>query len=422
MIRKWREKYEQIEAIGGGGQGEAFIVRAKAGGETLFLKALKQQNDLIRRARMHREVEAYRTLKHNRIPALIDSNTREFENLDFKLFLTTELIDGKTLGAWTNRHGPLGPAHAVALTEALLDAVDHCHQNQVVHRDIKPDNIVLRNSSPTDPVLVDFGLSFDESAETFGTLHEEELGNRFLRLPELAPYSANKRDPRSDLTFVAGVLLYALTGTAPAVLVDAQGRLPHQRPEPKSAIQGLLDPYATKLNAFFDRSFQYNVDHRWQTVQEIRAAVSALLHAYAAPTSVDEKLAQLRARLSTPHIADAALVAERLRIALDLIHAEKQKLQAEVANRLDDVQTGYEVDIVRRMGKNQLALVPKGSPALDFVLFEVAAVGDELVFSGSYKGERLDGFYRCNLAAPTATDALEQGVRSLFLTQISDVV
>jgi eukaryotic-like serine/threonine-protein kinase len=83
----------------------------------------------------------------------------------------------------------------------------------------------------SDLVLVDFGMSYHEEASALVTPAWEEVGNRFLRLPELASESSLKRDPGSDVTFCGGILFLLLTGSRPGQLIDHDNCMPHQRAE-----------------------------------------------------------------------------------------------------------------------------------------------------------------------------------------------
>ena len=122
-----------------------------------------------------------------------------------------------------------------------------------MHRDVKPDNIILADDDPGRPVLLDFGLSFRKGSDIdFETEHGQEVGNRFLRLAELSAGSFLKHDERSDLSFAAGILFYLLTGEPPYILQDANGRLPHQRDEAFAMLQDLAGARLARLTSLFD--------------------------------------------------------------------------------------------------------------------------------------------------------------------------
>lgn len=190
MTKKtWKESWVNVSTVdSSGSQADSKVVVRKNedGSRRYFLKILRRQDDEERRKRMHREVGAYETLSHPRLPRLVESNSQHFDDSEYKLYLVTEYVEGPNLSEFVLDKGPLVAEQAIALTLAALEVVNYCHDEECVHRDIKPDNIVLRDGNPESPMLVDFGLSFNTSQQLdLSTELDQELGNRFLRLPEL---------------------------------------------------------------------------------------------------------------------------------------------------------------------------------------------------------------------------------------------
>ena len=136
------------------------------------------------------------------------------------------------------------------------------------HRDVKPDNIILRNGLTEAPVLVDFGMSWTKSdydrAREFETKVGQEIGNRFLRLPEHTP-GRHLHDSRSDLTLVVGLLFYTLAGEAPRSLRDLRGAMPHEVSADCFAPLTTQDPRWPRIRRIFNVGFQENIDFRFQT-------------------------------------------------------------------------------------------------------------------------------------------------------------
>jgi serine/threonine-protein kinase len=98
--KPWDEKWEIVKSIGGGGQGDTFLVKSKdstISPQTFVLKTLKNPKDPERRRRMHREVAVLSTLDFPGIPRLIESNSEQFDSLDVPLYMVGEFIEGKTL-------------------------------------------------------------------------------------------------------------------------------------------------------------------------------------------------------------------------------------------------------------------------------------------------------------------------------------
>src|SRR5680860_426461 len=204
---------ENIEKSKGGGQGTTFKVRRKSFGQDspiYIIKILKQQNDIERRTRMRREFTSLQTLKVNGIPSVIESNTEFYDNLEYKLFIVMEYINGITVAEFIqgllNKTIEVSFFEIVTFFNKLLDIISSCHKINIIHRDLKPDNIVLKDNDLSNPFLVDFGQSFNELETTLETPNSQIMGNRFLYLPELSKNSPNKRDYRSDITLTVAIL------------------------------------------------------------------------------------------------------------------------------------------------------------------------------------------------------------------------
>lgn len=183
-MREWMPlKDAQIRR---GGQGTATLVlrRGEIDQQIYVLKTLNRQQDSERRRRMHREVSSLRTLEHPGIPRVVATNVEDFSNLDVPLFFVQEYVTGRTLEEYVACKA-VSAVEAIRFTLELLDILKYCHQRGIYHRDIKPDNIIVRNNDIAFPVLVDFGQSFNKEGEDLSTLTPDgqHLGNRFTVAP-----------------------------------------------------------------------------------------------------------------------------------------------------------------------------------------------------------------------------------------------
>ncbi|HDC4575215.1 MULTISPECIES: protein kinase domain-containing protein [Enterobacter] len=323
-----------------GGQGEAWpAVRSDI---RAFLKVLKSQKDSERRARMYREAVALYTYEHEGIPSLIESNCHLYKQMEYKLYLVTELVQGPTLREYIEKNGTMPFQQAVDMTDRLLDIVEYYHSRDGIHRDIKPDNIILRNSNPADAVLVDFGLAWQpQDEDAHATSDSQELGNRFLRLNELAPDSPNKRDPRSDITFVVGILFYVLTGKNPNVLEESEtGRRPHQREGVSESIHAATNSWALSMLALFDRGFSPLLNSRFQTAQELRQELKRM-SGDKPPLEDDEILLEIKKRLEAQGAEINKTYFSKIKEAVREIIIVRNKIVEEIGDHLSGVETGY---------------------------------------------------------------------------------
>lgn len=302
--KPWDEKWEIVKPIGGGGQGDTFLVKPKNSTilpQSFVLKILKNQKDPERRRRMHREVAALSTLDCPGIPRLIESNSEQFDS-DVPLYMVADFIEGKTLSQVLEYPTqPIGIAEAVNLVLKLLETLQYCHNLGIVHRDIKPDNIIIRCNDINAPVLIDFGISFNESDNDNTTLTPtwQQLGNRFLALPELQVNSSMQRDPRADITQCCGILFFAIVGSPPVTLLDCEGRMPHQRPESQKALAKHPDELLAKVNRIFDRAFGTQIDYRWQSIPELQQALIDCISTNPNACNAEQYIAQIQNKVST---------------------------------------------------------------------------------------------------------------------------
>ena len=424
----WAERWDSVRDLPGGGQGDAKVVKAKdqTNSQVRFLKVLRQQNELDRRKRMFREVSSYGTLDHPLIPKLIDTNVEVFADLNYKLYLVTEFIEGVALGDFVRRKGPLAFEPSVQLVMRLLDVVQYCHENEVYHRDVKPDNILLRNGDPDHPVLVDFGLSFNnKEVAADATFSGEELGNRFCRLPELAGSSSAKRDPRSDVTFCAAVLVYLLTGELPSVLEDEQRKMPHQR----ETIRALLDKNTPKekqaaLYAILDQSFQTDVRLRWQRASDLRRELDLLLSSARTDTdTIDAIRGRIDSYLSRPHIAVLAKIDTQLIKALEVVDQTVDKLASELKGNFSRSQTNFQNQADKGFVENSIAFTHRHfrQDVRNWITFRAEAVGNEIVLSATYRAGR-EMLARVDLENPTFGQDVTGRIRGILYRQIADII
>ncbi|MEO9460756.1 MAG: protein kinase [Lentilitoribacter sp.] len=270
----YSERWIKGKRKGSGGQGHGYQVSrlGSSSPEHYFLKILKDQSNPQRRQRMFREAVALETYDHPRIPQLIESNSQLHDDQKANLYLVTELITGNTLEK--SHRQPFSFKDAVDITDQIAETVGYLQVNDAVHRDIKPANIILRDGK-IDAVLIDFGLTFNQQdVEKNLTGEWEELGNRFLRLPELASYSEARQDHRTDIAFLSGILFYCLIGEVPAVLEDGAGNLPHQRSgvDLKTVTPDITR--ARSLARLFDQGFQPRMSDRFPNVAAFRNALA----------------------------------------------------------------------------------------------------------------------------------------------------
>jgi tRNA A-37 threonylcarbamoyl transferase component Bud32 len=158
--------------------------------------------------RFLREARAAANLRHPHIVPIYDAG-----EVEGTYYIASAFIEGQTLRAWMRETGKVDPLKAARLIEPLATALHYAHEQGVVHRDIKPDNVLLDKESV--PHIADFGLARREDGAALRTQEGVRMGTPAYMSPEQHEGRSHQADGRSDL-WALGVILYEmLTGERP---------------------------------------------------------------------------------------------------------------------------------------------------------------------------------------------------------------
>ena len=257
-------RYEILELVGTGGMARVYKARCHRLNRLVAIKILREDlaQDAEFRRRFHDESQAVAMLSHPNIVAVYDvSRSSELE------YIVMELIDGINLKQYMQKKGnKLNWREALYFITQIVKALGHAHSRGIIHRDIKPHNImVLRDGSVK---VADFGIARVTSGG-HSTLTQEALGSVHYISPEQA--RGSHIDERSDL-YSAGVVLYEMI----------TGRLPFEGDTPVSvAIQHInsiplspreIDPTIPEaLEAITMKAMAPNPDNRYSSADEMLA-------------------------------------------------------------------------------------------------------------------------------------------------------
>ena len=413
-IPRWRERWEVIEQLPGGGQGHAYRARRRLDGLEALLKVIKA-NDLVeRRARFFREATAYDTCRVEGIPRLVESNAHLHADADFEMYLARDFVAGPTLRYWREKADSVDLEVAIEVVRGVVEVLDDCHRAGWIHRDVKPDNIVLVNGEPSKPMLLDFGLCYRDVHQTeFVTEELQELGNRFLRLPELSAGSSGKQDPRSDLTFAAGILFYLLTGDHPSVLQDADGRLPHQREPHVRALSAEVGDRWWRLVAFFDGAFEPILADRTASAEAMLGKLGEVAADRRAGEGREGNLEAILEVVGSAAERRRTATFQRLTEALAQVERVHRELQGRLAGGLLVSQTGWAFE--GQLRRNTLYWHRPGqNERISVSECEAREVGDEIVVRISG-----DTVYRTSIAHPHYGDQFQAAVEEWVLSDLS---
>lgn len=267
------EDWEEVRNISGHSGCVSRLVKKKGADDRLYFMKEFTGDDTLKRGRFARETLMYDTLNIPNIPKVIEHNVNEFKNKAVTLYYVCEYIAGEDLDTYLKTNKP-SEEQGIDLFRQLLLIIQQVHAQEGVHRDIKPQNIIVNCEGKL--FLVDFGIAhMDLKNYSFKkTEKTDELGPRFLKLPDYITGSANKRAPQSDLTMCCAIALFLLSARYPRTLLDEAGKYPHQRNEEMKAIASLR--YRFYWNIIFDKAFEPNLLRRWSSAQEILTILSKM--------------------------------------------------------------------------------------------------------------------------------------------------
>jgi len=262
--------YEVLTAIGAGGMGEVYRARDTRLGRDVAIKILTASLSANPegKQRFEREARVVASLNHPNICTLHDIGHQD--GVDF---LVMECLEGETLAKWLTR-GPLPQEQTLAIAAQIADALDKAHRRGVVHRDLKPGNVMLTKSGAK---LLDFGLAKATVAEAMSqeTLSEKAPlsapGTIVGTLQYMSPEQTEGReaDARSDI-FAFGAVLYemitgrrAFEGKSRAAVISA---ILVSQPPPVSQLQPLTPP---ALDRFVKSCLEKDPDDRPQSAHDL---------------------------------------------------------------------------------------------------------------------------------------------------------
>jgi eukaryotic-like serine/threonine-protein kinase len=262
-------RYDVEREIGKGGNARIFLAR-EPGGEPVALKILHPELLVsVAADRFLREIKLASQLDHPHIAHLLDSGER-----DWLVYYVMTYVEGATLRESLAQRGRLSVGDTLKVADDLLDALEHAHGHGIIHRDVKPENVVI---SPHGAVLLDFGIARAVWASGTDRLTRSGIavGTSTYMSPEQIT-ALQEIDLRSDLYSLACVLFECVAGQPPFVhkneAVVLQMHLTQVAPE----LRSLRPEIPAELSAGIGRALAKAPDERWQSAAAMRDALAAV--------------------------------------------------------------------------------------------------------------------------------------------------
>jgi eukaryotic-like serine/threonine-protein kinase len=268
-------RYELGEVLGYGGMAEVHFGRDIRLGRDVAVKVLRP--DLARdpsfQGRFRREAQSAASLNHPSIVAVYDTGEDRQGNVSTP-YIVMEYVEGRTLRELIEAEGRLLPRRALELTAQICAALDQAHQAGIVHRDVKPGNVMLTPSGQVK--VMDFGIAravtgtaatMTQTAAVIGTAHY------------LSPEQARGEhvDARSDV-YSTGCLLYELLTGGPPFSGDSAVAVAYQHVREDPVPPSRIEPdVPAAIDAIVLKAMAKNPANRYQTAGEMRADIERAL-------------------------------------------------------------------------------------------------------------------------------------------------
>jgi len=259
--------YRVRRELGRGAFGAVLEVEHAETGARYALKVLLRGIERLEAedlARFRREGEVLRSLDHPAICRVVDLQVDREPR-----YLVQELLPGGSLKERLRARGSLRPREAARLVATLADALDHAHAQGVLHRDLKPDNVLF--DAEGRPRLVDFGLARAATGGQSLTATGQVLGTPVYMAPEQALGQKERVGARTDVYGLGGLLYAALAGVPPvqgASLTDVLAAVQHDAPPP---IARYRDDAPPELEAVCRRALAKDPADRHASAAELAA-------------------------------------------------------------------------------------------------------------------------------------------------------
>lgn len=261
--------YRLRRLLGKGGMGEVYEAEDTVKDRIVALKLLPEaaSNDPVFRKRLQREAHSAGRLQEPHVVPIHD-----YGEIDGLLYVDMRMIDGTDLRKVLKNYGPMTPARAVAIIKQVASALDAAHESGIMHRDVKPENIILTRDDFA--YLVDFGIAnaaTDEKLTELGTA----VGTYAYMAPER--FTNDEVTYRADVYALTCVLHECLTGSQPfpgdSVSVVITAHLMQPVPKPSRQRPGI----PTALDAVIARGMAKKPEDRYASAGDLAAAANDAL-------------------------------------------------------------------------------------------------------------------------------------------------
>ncbi|MDF3282252.1 serine/threonine protein kinase [Gordonia sp. N1V] len=277
--------YRIVRVLGAGGMGEVYLAQHPRLPRLDALKVLPANlsSDEAFRRRFTREADLAVRLDHPNVVDVYDRGEH-----DGQLWITMRYVEGLDAAALLSAHpGGLPTDEVVHIVSAVADALDHAHSQNLLHRDVKPANILLTEATGPSGnrrvLLADFGIARPILDDTRLTATNLTVGSFAYSSPE--QLAAEKLDGRADQYSLACTAYQLLSGSTPFANTNAAALIRQHLTETPPAITTRRRDLSPRVDQVLHRALEKDPNHRYRTCTEFATELTAALAAHpAAPT------------------------------------------------------------------------------------------------------------------------------------------
>jgi eukaryotic-like serine/threonine-protein kinase len=288
--RRFDRRYLILRKLGSGGMAEVYLAEDEELGRKVALKMLNERHARDEQfvERFKREARNAAGLSHPHIVRIYDRGQAEGT-----YYIAMEYLDGPTLKELLVRKGPTPPLTAIKFAREILSALAEAHRNEIVHRDIKPHNVIV--SPDWNVKVTDFGIARS------GASQMTEAGSIVGTAQYLSPEQARGKpvDQRSDLYSLGIVLYEMLTGKVPftgdAAVEIAMKHL-SAVPDPPSKLRPEI---SHDLDAVVMRALAKDPEQRYSSAEEMDADLARIARGASVSNQTEEAMTQVLAGAGT---------------------------------------------------------------------------------------------------------------------------
>ena len=314
-------RYEIVDHLGAGGMGTVYLATDPLLRRTVAIKLLTVHDDELRE-RFAREARSAASLRHNNIVTIYDVGEDEG-----KPFLAMEFIDGESMAELIRRRGATDVEKRLRLMIDLCSGLGYAHRNGIIHRDIKPGNLMITSEGPLK--ILDFGLA---RITTDGTSTGLTTAGSILGTPHyMSPEQIEGRpvDQRSDI-FAVGLVLYELLTYQRAYTGESAHVVLHhiitKSPRPMQELVPDIDPELVRI---VDKATDKTPDRRYQDLAALAADIERVRERASKWSDSTTKVIDTRQRPPAPATPQSTPARDtRGRTNLDLL-AQRRAAQVE---------------------------------------------------------------------------------------------